>query len=73
MKKLLQKLFAFGSRKGSLRSRKTIHRKGLAFGFTLVELLVAALIASLLVAVLLTFLVGVLDSDRKETAKSNAQ
>jgi len=73
MKKLLQKLVAFGSRKGSLRSRKTIHRKGLAFGFTLVELLVAALIASLLVAVLLTFLVGVLDSDRKETAKSNAQ
>ena len=73
MKKLLQKLFAFVSRKGSLRSRKTIHRKGLAFGFTLVELLVAALIASLLVAVLLTFLVGVLDSDRKETAKSNAQ
>ncbi|MFN7760905.1 MAG: hypothetical protein ACK5RE_09595 [Pseudanabaena sp.] len=73
MKKFLQKLIAVGQRKGSLRSKKTIRRQGLAFGFTLIELLVAALIASLLVAVLLGFLVGVLDSDRKETAKSNAQ
>jgi type II secretory pathway pseudopilin PulG len=73
MKKFLQKLVAFGQRKGSLRSKRSIHRKGLSFGFTLIELLVAALIASLLVAVMLSFLVGVLDSDRKETAKSNAQ
>ena len=73
MKKFLRKLVALGRRKGSLRSKKTIHRQGLAFGFTLIELLVAALIASLLVVILLGFLVGVLDSDRKETAKSNAQ
>jgi type II secretory pathway pseudopilin PulG len=42
-------------------------------GFTLLELIVAALIASLMVVVMMTFLVGVLDSDRRETAKSNAQ
>ncbi len=77
MKKLIQKLFAqklasFSQRKGFRRSKK-VNRKGLAFGFTLIELLVASLIASLLVVVLLSFLVGVLDSDRKETAKSNAQ
>jgi hypothetical protein len=34
---------------------------------------VSALIASLMVAVMLGFLVGVLDSDRKETVKTNAQ
>jgi type II secretory pathway pseudopilin PulG len=77
MKKFIKKLFvqklaSFSQRKGFMRSKKA-NRKGLAFGFTLIELLVAALIASLLVVVLLSFLVGVLDSDRKETAKSNAQ
>ncbi|OIP72690.1 MAG: hypothetical protein AUK48_10965 [Oscillatoriales cyanobacterium CG2_30_44_21] len=50
-----------------------IRRKRLALGFTLIELLVASLIASLLVSVLLGFLFGVTDSDRRETAKSNAQ
>ncbi|MBD2177517.1 hypothetical protein H6F42_11395 [Pseudanabaena sp. FACHB-1998] len=55
------------------RSPKTYRRQGLAFGFTLLELLIASLIAAALVTTLLGFLVGVLDSDRKETAKSNAQ
>ncbi len=48
-------------------------RQGSTSGFTLLELLVAALMASIMVVVMLSFLVGVLDSDRKETAKSNAQ
>lgn len=73
MKKILQKLVAFWQRKSIRQSKKSIRRKGLTSGFTLIEVLVAALIASLLVGVLLSFLVGVLDSDRKETAKSNAQ
>ena len=73
MKKILQKIFASWQRKNVLHLKRVTHRKGLAAGFTLIKLLVAALIASFLVAVLLSFLVGVLDSDRKETAKSNAQ
>lgn len=73
MKKLLQKILAFGQRKGLLSTKKVYRRKGVAYGFTLIELLVAALIASLMVGIMLSFLVGVLDSDRKETAKSNAQ
>ena len=73
MKKLLQNIVAIWHRKGLRRSPRSMRRKGLADGFTLIELLVASLIASFLVVVLLSFLVGVLDSDRKETAKSNAQ
>lgn len=73
MKKLLQKILTFRQRNGKLRSKRSVNRKGVAFGFTLIELLVASLIASLLVVVMMTFLVGVLDSDRKESAKSNAQ
>ncbi len=73
MKKLFQNIVAILPRKGLRRSPKSMRRKGLADGFTLIELLVASLIASFLVVVLLSFLVGVLDSDRKETAKSNAQ
>ena len=73
MKILFQKIVAIGLRKKISRSPKSMRRKGLAYGFTLIELLVASLIASFLVVVLLSFLVGVLDSDRKETAKSNAQ
>ncbi len=72
MKKLFQKLVVFLKGKSILRSKRS-SRKGIALGFTLIELLVASLIASLLVVVMLGFLVGVLDSDRKETAKSNAQ
>ena len=64
---------SFRLRKGILRSPKSRHRRGFASGFTLIELLVAALIASLMVVVMLSFLVGVLDSDRKETVKTNAQ
>lgn len=73
MKKLLQNIVAIWQRKRARRSPKKMRRKGLNYGFTLIELLVAALIASLLVSVLLGFLLAVLDSDRKETAKSNAQ
>jgi prepilin-type N-terminal cleavage/methylation domain-containing protein len=77
MKSLFRKIVKFWQR-AILRSpkRSTIkgdRRKHLAFGFTLIELLVASLIASALVSVLLGFLLGVLDSDRRETAKSNAQ
>ena len=73
MKKLLYRIMSFRLRKGILRSPKSRHRRGFASGFTLIELLVAALIASLMVVVMLGFLVGVLDSDRKETVKTNAQ
>jgi type II secretory pathway pseudopilin PulG len=73
MKKLLHRIMSFRLRKGILRSPKSRHRRGFASGFTLIELLVAALIASLMVVVMLGFLVGVLDSDRKETVKTNAQ
>jgi len=73
MKKLIHKIMSFWQRKRMLRSPKSRHRQGFASGFTLIELLVAALIASLMVVVMLGFLVGVLDSDRKETVKTNAQ
>ncbi|PZU98300.1 MAG: hypothetical protein DCE90_04055 [Pseudanabaena sp.] len=77
MKSLFRKIVKYWQRAIS-RSPKNYkikgdRRKRLAFGFTLIELLVASLIASLLVSVLLGFLLGVLDSDRRETAKSNAQ
>jgi len=42
-------------------------------GFTLLELLIALIMASIIVSTLLTFLVGVLDTDRKEQAKSESQ
>ena len=77
MKKFLQKLFVTKQRKIISRSRKYTYfknsRHGLDSGFTLIELLVASLIAVLLVLTLFSFLIGVLDSDRKQTAKANAQ
>jgi type II secretory pathway pseudopilin PulG len=73
MKKLLHKIMAFRQRKGLLRSPKSRYRQGSTSGFTLIELLVAALIASLMVVIMLGFLVGVLETDRKETVKTNAQ
>lgn len=54
------------------RRRVGFGRRG-SRGFTLLELLVSALIASLLVAVLLTFLTGILESNRIEEAKAATQ
>jgi prepilin-type N-terminal cleavage/methylation domain-containing protein len=48
-------------------------RKSFTKGFTLIELLVSMLIASFIIVVMLTFLSGVLDSSRKEQAKSESQ
>ena len=80
MKRFFRKIAAIANHRSSGRSslngdrRSRISQpKRLVKGFTLIELLVAALIASLMVVVMLGFLVGVLDSDRKETVKSNAQ
>lgn len=78
MKRFLRKIKAIFNNRLSGRSNKNWRSrisqpKSAAKGFTLIELLVAALIASLMVVIMLGFLVGVLDSDRKETVKSNAQ
>lgn len=48
-------------------------RKSFTKGFTLIELLVSMLIASFIIVVMLTFLTGILDSSRKEQAKSESQ
>ncbi len=42
-------------------------------GFTLIELLVASIMAGIIVAVLLAFVVEILQSDRREQAKSDMQ
>lgn len=42
-------------------------------GFTLIELLVAMILAALVIAPLLGFMVNILDSDRKEQAKSASE
>ena len=78
MKRFLQKIVALqhqnkNHNQNKRRSPRLPKRQGSSSGFTLLELLVAALMASIMVVVMLSFLVGVLDSDRKETAKSNAQ
>jgi type II secretory pathway pseudopilin PulG len=76
MKSWFRRLFikiAAIANKPSKRRSKLRRDRHLVAGFTLIELLVSALIASFMVVVMLSFLVGVLDSDRKETAKSNAQ
>jgi type II secretory pathway pseudopilin PulG len=44
-----------------------------AWGFTLVELLVAMLITTIIVSTLLSFTVNILESDRTEQAKSESQ
>ncbi|MFQ4144069.1 hormogonium polysaccharide secretion pseudopilin HpsC [Chlorogloeopsis sp. ULAP02] len=41
-------------------------------GFTLIELLVAMVLAVLVITPLMTFMINVLDSDRKEQAKANS-
>lgn len=76
MKSWFRRLFlkiAAIANKPSKRRSKLRRDRHLAAGFTLIELLVSALIASFMVVVMLSFLTGVLESDRKETAKSNAQ
>jgi type II secretory pathway pseudopilin PulG len=56
-----------------LKARSSKHKKKRSAGFTLLELLVAMLIATAIVGTLLTFLVNVLETDRKEQAKSESQ
>lgn len=76
MKSWFRRLFlkiAAIANKPSKRRFKSRRDRHLVAGFTLIELLVSALIASFMVVVMLSFLTGVLESDRKETAKSNAQ
>lgn len=72
-RRLFLKIAAIANNRLKRRSNKVRRDRHLTSGFTLIELIVAALIASFMVVVMLTFLVGVLESDRKETAKSNAQ
>jgi|JFJP01.1.fsa_nt_gi type II secretory pathway pseudopilin PulG len=72
-RRLFLKIAAIANNRLKRRSNKVRRDRHLTSGFTLIELIVAALIASLMVVVMLSFLVGVLESDRKETAKSNAQ
>ncbi|MFN7716636.1 MAG: prepilin-type N-terminal cleavage/methylation domain-containing protein [Pseudanabaenaceae cyanobacterium] len=52
--------------------RQSVRRSG-STGFTLLELLVAMTITSIIVTVLLTFLVGLLSTNREEEAKSASQ
>ena len=77
MKKLLRKLFSHPILRYLLYTSKKYYpnflKKDLIRGFTLIELLVAMVITSIIVTVMLTFLVGVLDSSRKEQAKSASQ
>ncbi len=42
-------------------------------GFTLIELLVAMIISFLVITPLLTFMINILDTDRREQAKSNSE
>lgn len=75
-RRLFLKITAIANNPSKRRSKLHRDRRlvvGLTDGFTLIELIVAALIATFMVVVMLSFLVGVLDSDRRETAKSNAQ
>jgi type II secretory pathway pseudopilin PulG len=64
--KLINKIFSFKSFLGA-------NKPDSEAGFTLIELLVSALIGTLLISTLLSFLLGILESDRRETAKSNTQ
>ena len=46
------------------------HKSG---GFTLIELLVAMILASLILTPLLTFMIGIMQTDRREQAKSSTE
>ncbi|MBW4676124.1 MAG: hormogonium polysaccharide secretion pseudopilin HpsC [Desmonostoc geniculatum HA4340-LM1] len=52
---------------------KLSHKQNKNTGFTLIELLVAMLIAFLVITPLLTFMIGVLNTDRQEQAKANSE
>ncbi len=62
VKALLERLFLIKSQKSSNTS-----------GFTLIELLVSIIIASIIVSTLFGFLINILERDRTEQAKSEAQ
>jgi len=67
---MISKIFRQFGRKSRTKIPKL--RKGIS-GFTLIELLVALVMASIIVSSLLTFLVSVLDTDRKEQVKAESQ
>lgn len=65
MKGILR-LFLTSQKKCSGKTQKT-------GGFTLIELLVAMILAVLVIGPLLGFMISILDTDRKEQAKSNSE
>jgi len=66
MKKLLQKLLGN-------RFKQNLPATSKISGFTLIELLVAAAIAGIIVSSLLAFLVSILQTDRREQARTQTQ
>jgi prepilin-type N-terminal cleavage/methylation domain-containing protein len=66
VKRLLNKKLSFASKQS--RNRMLLVR-----GFTLIELLVAMLIATLIISTLLTFVISIVDIDRREQAKVESQ
>ena len=61
------------NKKRSFASRTTHNRWRSAKGFTLIELLVAMLIATIIISTLLSFVVSIIDIDRREQAKVESQ
>lgn len=52
---------------------KNVRKNNTTSGFTLIELLVAMLMAALVITPLMLFMMGVLESDRKEQAKATTE
>ncbi|MCJ8279580.1 MAG: hormogonium polysaccharide secretion pseudopilin HpsC [Rivularia sp. ALOHA_DT_140] len=55
------------------KKRKSLNLTKKSAGFTLIELLVAMILASLILTPLLTFMIGIMQTDRREQAKSNTE
>ncbi len=53
--------------------KKDLKQSSQDAGFTLIELLVAMIISFLVITPLLTFMINILDTDRREQAKSNSE
>ena len=56
---------------GEMKSHKELNQK--TGGFTLTELLVAMLLAALVITPLLTFMLNIMDTERKEQAKATSE
>ena len=61
------------NKKRSFASRTTHNRWRSVKGFTLIELLVAMLISTIIISTLLSFVVSIIDIDRREQAKVESQ